>query len=142
MLIRIAARALMAGALLVVATAATGGCAAVVTGHHGEGDFHRDHQRVYIDSTPQGAAVTINGVDQGLTPTRVTLNRYARQDVRLTLAGYRTHEQRLSPGFNPWFLGNFALLGAFPIGMLVDVLTGDVTCLHPQSLRVQLISER
>ena len=79
-------------------------------------------QRVSIDSTPQGASVTVDGVDQGVTPTLVTVERKKDHAVRIVLAGYQAHEQQLRSGLNNWFWGNFLFLGLFPIGMGVEAI--------------------
>jgi hypothetical protein len=109
------------------------GCAGLATG---TGRW----QEVYVDSLPQGAAVTVDGVDQGFTPTRMMLDRKRRHDVHIALAGYRTHERQLRPAMNNWFWGNFLLIGGFPIGMGMDVITGSVQSLSPVPLRVRLIA--
>ena len=132
---RVTALLACATAMTFLVAASSVGCASAIGGNGPQ-------QQVYVNSKPHGAAVMIDGIDQGLTPTRVTLDRKKHHRVRLTLAGYQPHEQRLKSGMNHWFWGNFILLGMFPVGMGVDLWTGGVQSLSPAPLRVRLVAER
>jgi serine/threonine-protein kinase len=55
--------------------------------------------RVQIDSKPQGAAVSIGGRLQGITPYTGEIDRSdERVEVELTLAGYRPAKRTVAPG--------------------------------------------
>lgn len=54
---------------------------------------------VLIDSVPQGATVFVDGVPEGETPVTIEIwqNQFVRSyDLRLELAGYEVHEERLT----------------------------------------------
>jgi|SRR5688500_18293711 len=121
--------------LLAVCATALGGCATTVTGEGPDQPF-------FIDSTPQGATVIVDGVEQGLTPTRLTLDRRVHHDVRIELTGYEGVRRRLESGTSDWFWKNFFLLGAFPIGMTFDLMSGSWRGLSPDPLKVKLVAEK
>ena len=122
-------------AVLAVCATALTGCATEVTGGGPDQPF-------FIDSTPQGASATVDGIDQGLTPTRLTLDRRVHHDVRIELAGYRSVRRELKSGTSDWFWMNFLLLGGFPIGMTFDLMSGSWRGLAPDPLKVKLVAEK
>lgn len=49
----------------------------------------RPKSLLVINSTPRGAAVTVNGRNAGVTPARITVSRYESVDVKVSKAGYK-----------------------------------------------------
>ena len=105
------------GAVMMLCT----GCASFVTG--GGPD-----QKIRVVSTPPGADVYIDGVHKGVTPTSITITRVDEHLLRVVLAGYEPFEKTITPGFNPWVLGNAVLALAFivpgVVGVVIDSLSG------------------
>ena len=99
-------------------------------------------QSVFIDSQPHGAAVTVDNAPQGTTPSKVQLDRHKSHDVRIELAGYRPESKRLTTGVNGLMLGNFALIGMFPVGMGIDLLTGNWQSLSSTDFTVHLVPQQ
>lgn len=50
---------------------------------------------VTIESSPPGAAISINGRASGVTPARLELLRYERVSIRVTLSGHAPFEQTI-----------------------------------------------
>ena len=75
----------------------------------------RSTQRIPVTSSPIGAAVIVNGVEQGVTPIEIKLARKQKgQVIRLESPGYNPFEIRLMK--KTWggaFFGNI-LLGLLP----------------------------
>jgi hypothetical protein len=118
-------------AILACSFAGTG-CATVATGGGGK-------QTVTVTSTPQGAAVVVDGQPQGVTPAKVALNRTEAHTIELSAPGYESAHLSVSKHLNPWLLGN-VLLGGI-IGVVIDVVTDATYTLSPSELNVHLKSK-
>ena len=113
-------KSLLGGCLLIVA-AHTSGCATIVA---------RGPDEVPVDSNPSGAAVYLNEVSVGTTPTIVYVERGSPAVFRFELDGFLPETVEVGKTFNFWFLGNLALGGI--LGMIIDWATGNVTK-YPES---------
>jgi|GEM_PF-3345370 len=49
----------------------------------------RPKSMLVINSTPKGAAVTVNGRNVGVTPARISVSRYESVDVKVSKTGYK-----------------------------------------------------
>lgn len=109
-------RSLLAGASLL----ATVGCASIM---------HGPNQGISVNSTPAGAAVSVDGKPMGTTPTVVRLARKSTHTVRLDLQGYQPYEMALTKGTSGWVWGNIVFGGL--IGLGIDAATGSIYKLTP-----------
>ena len=66
-----------------------------VTGPLEPGPVHVEGELV-IESEPPGAAVVVNGIGRGRTPTRVQYLPLGSHTIRLVLAGYESQEQSVT----------------------------------------------
>ena len=122
---RLAVLALVGGVGLVPLLAA---CATLVGGG--------GTQRMNISSTPSAALVSVDGTQQGQTPTMVTLSRKQQHQVRVELQGYQPYEVTLEKKVNGWVWGNIVFGGI--IGLIVDASTGAMWKLTPDQISAAL----
>jgi hypothetical protein len=81
--------------------------------------------RVPVSSNPPGAAVFVDNVQVGVTPTTVTLDRGRSQgNIRIEMPGYAPVVIQRGKQINGWFWANLCVGGL--IGMVIDLVTGDV----------------
>lgn len=113
---------------LVLIILVTLGCATLHSGRF---------QLVSINSTPQGASVTINGVVMGNTPFYADLERKKGHVVQVNLEGYQPFQITLTRGKNGWIWGNVISFGL--IGVVVDVITGAVYKLEPEQVSAMMV---
>ena len=113
--------------LLIAALLLTSGCATIVKG---------THQDVPVSSEPSGAAVLIDGVREGSTPTNLRLSRKQSHVISLELAGYETENITLKPSMGGAVAGNIIAGGL--IGWGVDASTGAQYNLHPDAVSARL----
>ena len=99
------------------------GCATIHSGRS---------QLVSINSTPQGASVTIDGVVMGNTPLYADLERKKGHVVQINLEGYQPFQITLTRAKNGWIWGNVISFGL--VGVVVDVITGAVYKLEPEQV--------
>ncbi len=76
--------------------------------------------------------------DRVTTPGRLTLSRWHSYDVTVEKPGYTPVEVRVERVFNHALWGNFFLLLAAPVGILVDLLDGAAWDLEPPTVEVTL----
>ncbi len=93
-------------------------------------------QNVEIRTNPPNAKITIDGKKFGTTPQSVNLERGSNHVVKLELDGYDTYETQITRKISIWFWGN-AFNGFLP-GMIVDMFTGSMYNLLPESINVEL----
>jgi hypothetical protein len=114
------------------------GCASV---------FNRGPDPIQIDSTPNGARVTIydeNGdvVAEGRTQFKTALKaggRFKRHSYRVKVEklGYEPKEFMLYNKLSDWYWGNYLYSG--PLGaLIIDPLTGNMWKLDPAKVDVKL----
>lgn len=106
-----------------------GGCASIVQG---------EHEGIYFDSSPQGAAVEIEGTRgeyiEVTTPAMVQLKRWQSHDVTVSAPGYPSQSFRIQSELSPWVWGNLLFGGI--IGGLIDWGTGAWGNLTPNGVFV------
>jgi hypothetical protein len=94
----------------------TMGCATIVAG---------GPDRIPVHSNPPGAAVILDGVQVGVTPMEVTLDRTrGGGNIRIEMAGFAPVTVQRTKSINGWFWASFCLGGV--IGMLIDYSTGNM----------------
>lgn len=93
-------------------------------------------QSIELKTNPSNAKITIDGKKFGTTPQVVNLERGFNHVVKFELDGYDTYETQITRKISIWFWGN-ALNGFLP-GMLVDMFTGSMYNLLPESINVDL----
>ncbi|MEJ5351956.1 MAG: PEGA domain-containing protein [Melioribacteraceae bacterium] len=93
-------------------------------------------QNIEIKTNPPNAKITIDGKKFGTTPQFVNLERGSNHVVKLELDGYDTYETQITRKISIWFWGN-AFNGFLP-GMIVDMFTGSMYNLLPESINVEL----
>lgn len=104
------------------------GCASIMGGG--------TQQSITFNSSPDGAAVVVDGESRGTTPLVVDLARKNNQSVRLELDGYQPHTVMFDRSVNGWFWGNLLLGGI--IGMAIDAANGAMYKLSPEEIGAQL----
>jgi hypothetical protein len=88
-------------------------------------------QPVTITTNPPGAQVFVDNQPVGVSP--ITLNlKHDDHAVSATLAGYAPGYARLTTGFSGWSLF------FFPVGTIIDAVTGAITTLDQDSVIIQL----
>lgn len=105
------------GAAALLAALFLSSCCSVVNG---------STQVVNIKSTPEGAWMTIDGKDRGLTPQEVTLKRREDHVVRIEAYGYKPYEHILKSSISWKSAGDLVFLTLAPVAILVDACTGSL----------------
>lgn len=112
-------------AVLLTATLLTG-CATIFTG---------TKDRITFNSEPPGAMVYIDGIEQGVTPLTIKINRSINdKDVEFKLDGYETRLITLSKSFNVVSAINLGNL----FGWAIDAITGSVMKYDRKSYDIKL----
>ncbi|MBQ4636673.1 MAG: PEGA domain-containing protein [Akkermansia sp.] len=79
-------------------------------------------QDIEVKCNVQNAKVIVDGVEKGVTPTKLNLKRSNKiHKLAIMAPGYEPLYIELKPGISGWFFGNLLLGGA--IGMIVDGCT-------------------
>lgn len=95
------------------------GCATILSG---------TSQKVLIDSTPQGATIIIDGENEGITPSKVKIEKELNdlieggRDIELVLDGYEKDGYQLKAALNPIAILNFVNIACWAI----DAATGAI----------------
>lgn len=111
----------------VLALVSSTGCATIMQG---------SKQQVSVTSTPSGASVTVDGVENGTTPVVLSLKRKDNHVVRIAAPGYQPYEVALSRSVSGWVAGNIVFGGI--IGLVVDASTGGMYKLSPEQIEANL----
>jgi PEGA domain-containing protein len=93
----------------------TTGCGLVVNGIH---------QDIAVTSTPGGARVSVDGIQQGTTPVVVPVKRKHAHVVKVEIDGYQPYEESVVPVQSSWEWGNL-IFGWLP-GFAIDAWTGGM----------------
>jgi hypothetical protein len=115
---------LLGGALVPVLLSA---CASIVSG---------TKQQVSLQSTPDGATVSVDGQQLGSTPITTELRRKDEHTVRIELPGYQPYELTLTKHTNGWVFGNIVFGGL--IGVIIDASNGAMYKLEPAQVAATL----
>ena len=119
-------RSMRGVALVLVATMITG-CATIM---------NRTTQTIGITSRPSGAAVSIDGASQGVTPVIAKLERKRTHAVLITLDGYQPFETTIKRRVSGWVLGNILFGGL--IGLVIDTVSGGLYTLTPDQISAEM----
>ena len=97
--------------------------------------LHGTRQTVHVSSNPPGAAVTVNGLDKGVTPVDVDVKKgFTGETILLKKTGYEDKSFQPSVSFD-----TISLLNIFEvIGFGVDAVTGALMKYDPVSYDVPL----
>lgn len=93
-------------------------------------------QQVEIKTTPQNAKLVIDGKKFGTTPQIVNIPRSDNHIIKIELDGYEPYETQVTTKLSFYFWGNI-FNGMIP-GMIVDMFTGSMYELFPETLDIQL----
>ena len=86
--------------------------------------FNSPSKQVLMTSTPPGAHVLIDGLPAGVTPGMIPVGNSRDHVVVFRLEGYAPATCMLTTSLDPTYvILDFVL--AFPIGVIVDAITGD-----------------
>lgn len=114
------------------AIAASTGCATIMAG---------GPDKVPVTSAPSGATVYVDNQPVGRTPTMIVLDRERSQGhIRVAAAGYEPAILVRSKQINGWFWANLCFGGV--IGIVVDLVTGDVKRFDDTGIHVNLAPSR
>ena len=98
--------------------------------------MHGTSQSIGISSSPSGAKVTIDNVENGSTPVFADLKRKKDHIVRIEMEGYQKAELTITNSVSGWVWGNIVFGGL--IGLAVDAITGGLYNLSPEQLNAEL----
>lgn len=116
--------------LLVATTLLMTSCATIFTG---------TKDRITFNSTPEGATIYIDGVEQCKTPCTMQVKRsISDTDVEFKLGGYETRLITLSKEFNVVSVINLGNL----LGWAIDAATGSVMKYDRKSYDITLESKK
>jgi len=94
------------------------GCATILS---------NQRQTIHLDSMPKGAEVRSNKLEhRAETPTAFSFHKGGDVYVTLSKAGYKEKILSVDRYVAPSFFANFLLLDLFPLGMVVDALSGSM----------------
>lgn len=112
--------------LISIAILSLSSCATVFTG---------TSQKLSVTSDPPGADVVINGINKGQTPVTIDVKKeLTGQPIELKKTGYRVSQFTPTTMFNTTSILNIL----FPIGFVVDALTGALMKYNPTSYDLKL----
>ena len=78
---------------------------------------------VFVTSAPNGATVTIDGIQVGQTPLNASINRRA-STIAFSKTGYQTVTAGVPKEFNGWVVGNVFIGGI--IGLIIDAVSENI----------------
>jgi hypothetical protein len=93
-------------------------------------------QSVEIKSIPPNAKVVVDGKKFGTTPQIVNIERKKNHTLKIELEGYEPYESQITTKLSSWFWCN--ILNGFIPGGIIDMFTGSMYKLLPETLNVQL----
>jgi hypothetical protein len=117
-------------ALAVTLTLASSGCATIVQG---------THEDVEIRTRPPKAQILIDGVPQGESPTKVSMDVSASHVVVIRAPGYKEQTIRTDRMLSGGFVAIDILLALIPV--IVDAATGAWYHIQPTPMNVMLTPE-
>jgi len=102
--------------------------------------FHSTTQNIELKTNPPNAKITIDGKRFGNTPQVVNLERGKDHIIKFDLDGFETYETQATRKISNWFWLN-ALNGFLP-GMAIDMFTGSMYNILPESIEAELTSAK
>jgi hypothetical protein len=121
---------MMRRAALVAALASLSGCASIIQGTHTDVDIH---------TRPENAQIWVDGVQQGASPTKVSMEVGATHVVVVRAPGYKEQTIRTDRMLSGGYVALDILLGLLPA--LVDAATGAWYEVQPSPINVMLSPE-
>lgn len=116
--------------IMLIAVLSLSSCATLFTG---------TTQKLTITSDPPGADVVINGVNKGQTPVTVDVKKeLSGQPIDLKKDGYNASQFSPTTTFNTTSILNIF----FPLGFVVDALTGSLMKYNPTSYQIKLEKQK
>lgn len=106
------------------------GCASIATG---------GSQVVSFESDPEGATVSVDGKELGVTPLSVDVKRGNKKIITVEKEGYQTYTSHLSTSVDGLFWGNILLGGL--LGSSTDNASGAMYKYSPDKILVSLKPE-
>lgn len=117
-------------ALLIITLSGIPGCATIV--HLG------GSEELNVTSEPSGAKVVVDGMERGITPVAVDVERKKPHKILVSKDGYQESQLSVDSSLSWWIAGNIVFGGL--VGLLVDVLSGGGYTIDPDKLAVTLQS--
>lgn len=117
----------LSAALVAALLVPLAGCGTIING---------STQDVNVASTPTGAIIRVNGVQNAQTPAMLALDRKSSHTIELDLNGYEPYVMQLKRSTSGWVWGNIVFGGL--IGLVVDASTGGMYKLNPEQVAIQL----
>jgi hypothetical protein len=120
-----------ASALVSAAAIVFGGCASLMSG---------PSQHVDLSPSPPDARLYVDG--QATAAGRVQLERARSHSIRVERDGFEARSENIETGMNPWVFGNLILGPLFFVGIFVDAVSGAISRLSPDEMRLELAPKR
>jgi len=116
---------------LLVLILITTSCATIFTG---------TSSNVRFSSVPPGAKIYVNGIERGVTPATVNMNRslFNVQTVALKLDGYETRTIEPETSFQTVAIINLAN----PLFWAIDAVSGAIVKYNPKDYELQLTPKK
>ena len=97
--------------------------------------FTSSKQAIYFETTPPGAKILINGIDQGVTPATITVKKKLESPtIMLKMDGYEVRTFELEQTLTTASI--FNLLNIFGWG--IDIATGKVKSYDQKAYNIEL----
>ncbi|MBF0431587.1 MAG: PEGA domain-containing protein [Fibrobacteria bacterium] len=93
-------------------------------------------QPIYVDSKPSGAKIIVDNKEAGKTPANIYLKKKGYHNIDLELNGYPRYSMDMKKRIDPWFWGNVACFGGWPICFAGDYFLGPMYRFSQDSILV------
>jgi TolB-like protein len=110
--------------------ASTSSACATITG--------KSNRVLRLHTTPDYAKAVINGQKEYGANSTVELEGMGPYTIEFKKDGYLSQKVILDPELNLYFFGNLAFGPLFPVGMVIDVVTGAIHTVKAPDIRVEL----
>jgi hypothetical protein len=97
-------------------------------------------QNIDVISSPPGALVTLNGVQKGITPVTLELNRNGNHNISIVMDEYQPYEITTVRNPSLWILGDLLFLLSLPV-IIIDTFDGAVYNIEPSIIKAQLLKK-
>jgi TolB-like protein len=96
-------------------------------------------RNIRLHTTPDYATATINEVQSVGANSSVELDGVGPYRITFSKDGYYSQTVIVDPSINLYFFGNLIFGPLFPIGMIVDAVTGAIHSIDEPDLRITLV---
>jgi len=101
--------------------------------------FAKDTRSIIVTSNPAGAQITVNGVNRGVTPTRLSVNDHERLEVAIRKPGYHPGGCYVNTSVRAlWVIIDLALFYTV-VPLVVDLVTNEWSQLESGYCTVNLL---